>query len=74
MQTGSQFWSLVSTPGFLALTVEFSDARYVNYIVITNFTVINIIYCNAEGLHRDLQTSTVKQHQIGGPARQERGT
>ena len=61
-------------PCFLALTVEFSDARYVKYILITNFTVINIIYCNAEGLHRDFQTSTVKQHQIGGPARQERVT
>ena len=41
-------------PCFLALTVEFSDARYVKYILITNFTVINIIYCNAEGFHRDL--------------------
>lgn len=70
---GHSFCHLLK-PLLPCLTVEFSDARYVKYILITNFTVINIIYCNAEGLRHDLQTSTVKQHQIGGPARQERVT
>ena len=51
MQTRSQFLSACLNPCLLALIEEFSDARYVKYVLTTNdvihlpiaFTIINVI-------------------------------
>ena len=59
MQTRSQFLPACLNPCLLALTEEFSDARYVKYVLTTNdvihlpiaFTIINKNYFHTVGFH-----------------------